>query len=110
MCARGCGSILTSEPPPRGVPGMEFVLDEGRDKLGELMRMRRPSLSNLGRPACSVDQLRRMAGGRGGCCCCCCGCEVGVSLARSDRTMGTLALTMAAAACGSCFVVSQYDS
>lgn len=78
-----------------GVPGEELAADPD---LGELMRMRRPILSNLGCMAASEDHARlRPDEGL-----CCCWEGAGESdFGNSAWMMGRLALTMAAAASGS---------
>ena len=91
---------LTSESPRRGVPGIELVAEPDREP-DELMRMRRPSLSNLGGGPVSLDHPRCMAVGRRGCDW---WPEVteGSLFTYSVWTLLACALTMAAAASGSC--------
>lgn len=89
----------------RGVPGVELAAEPAREagrEAGELMRMRRPSLSNFGGAPGSEDQARFIAVGRREP-----DCKPEVAfcsvLANSVLMEGTLALKMAAAAWGSCW-------
>jgi hypothetical protein len=59
---RPCG-IHTLESLSRGVPGLELAAEPDREP--ELMRIRRPSLSNLGGTPGSDDHDRFMLVGRG---------------------------------------------
>jgi hypothetical protein len=96
-------SSSIGEPRRRGVPGVEFVLEPGRE-LVEATMMRRPNLST--EPG-SADQARFSIEGLTPCCD---GwgdagwVEVAatVALGISVWMMVVLALTMAAAASGSC--------
>lgn len=78
------------------MPGIELAAEPD---FGELMRMRRPILSNLGCVPASDDHARlRPDEGLG----CCWESAWASSLISSARIMGMWALTMAAAASGSC--------